>query len=43
MQWILDGDADATWDKYLQELDASGLPQLMELFQTIYDRYSEQQ
>ena len=43
MQWILDGDADATWDKYLQELDAAGLPQLMELFQTIYDRYSEQQ
>lgn len=43
MQWILDGDADETWDKYLQELEAAGLSQLLEIFQGAYDRYCSQQ
>ncbi len=43
MQWILDGDADETWDQYLAELDAAGLPQLLEVFQGAYDRYMSSQ
>lgn len=43
MQWVLDGDADDTWDKYLKELDAAGLPQLVEIMQGAYDRYLENQ
>ncbi|MCL2058082.1 MAG: hypothetical protein FWH01_03345 [Oscillospiraceae bacterium] len=39
MQWILDGDADATWDRYIQEVEAAGLNQLIEVYQTVYDRF----
>lgn len=39
MQWILDGDADATWDQYQADLEAAGLSELIAVFQGAYDRF----
>ena len=39
MQWILDGNADETWEQYKSELNAAGLEQYLSILQTGYDRY----
>jgi len=39
MQWILDGNIDATWDTYIEELKAAGLDDLLATYQQAYDRY----
>lgn len=39
IQWVLDGDADATWDDYLSELEAAGMNDLVATFQGAYERY----
>ncbi len=39
MQWILDGNADSTWDTYKADIDAAGLQELLATFQGAYDRY----
>jgi putative aldouronate transport system substrate-binding protein len=38
IQWVLDGNADATWDAYLGELKAAGVEDLLKLIQGAYDR-----
>lgn len=43
MQWILDGNADATWDAYKAELEAAGLNDLLSTFQQAYDRFLQSQ
>jgi putative aldouronate transport system substrate-binding protein len=39
--WIADGGIEEGWDDYVAQLDAMGLPRLVELYQTAYDRYQE--
>jgi putative aldouronate transport system substrate-binding protein len=39
IQWVLDGNADATWDAYLGELKAAGVDDLVKTFQGAYDRF----
>lgn len=39
IQWVLDGNADATWDAYLGELKASGVNDLVQTFQGAYERF----
>jgi putative aldouronate transport system substrate-binding protein len=39
-QWVLDGNADATWDEYKSQLDAAGLQDLIKIYQTAYDRFT---
>ncbi len=40
--WIMNGFADTDWDKYLKELEAYGLSEYLELFQTYLDSYNAQ-
>lgn len=37
--WIMNGFTDADWDQYLSDLDAYGLPEYLELFQTNLDNF----
>lgn len=39
IQWVLDGDADKTWDTYLSELKAAGVDDLVKTYQGAYDRF----
>ncbi|MDR1636562.1 MAG: extracellular solute-binding protein [Treponema sp.] len=39
IQWVLDGNADATWDAYLAELKAAGVDELLQTFQGAYNRF----
>jgi len=39
VQWVLDGNADATWNAYLAELKAAGVDDLVATFQGAYDRF----
>lgn len=39
VQWVLDGNADSTWDNYLSELKAAGVNDLIQTFQGAYDRF----
>jgi putative aldouronate transport system substrate-binding protein len=39
IQWVLDGNIDATWDAYLNELRAAGVNDLVQTFQGAYDRF----
>lgn len=39
MQWILDGDADSTWEQYKADLEAAGVQQLVDTFQGAYERF----
>jgi putative aldouronate transport system substrate-binding protein len=39
MQWVLDGNADSTWNNYLRELKAAGVDDLVSIVQGAYDRY----
>lgn len=43
IQWVLDGNADTTWDAYLAELEAAGVGDLIATFQGAYDRFLEAQ
>ena len=38
--WIMNGFTDADWDKYLKDLEAYGLSEYLELFQTYLDKYN---
>jgi putative aldouronate transport system substrate-binding protein len=38
-QWILDGNAESTWQDYLTELNNSGLNQFVSTYQQVYDRF----
>ncbi len=40
--WIMNGFSDADWDKYLKDLEAYGLSEYLELFQTYLDSYNAQ-
>lgn len=39
--FIVNGITDSSWDKYISELDAYGLPDLMEQYENGYARYLE--
>lgn len=39
IQWVLDGNADETWDAYIAELEAAGVNDLVSTFQGAYDRF----
>lgn len=41
-EWIINGNVDAEWDAYLQEIQGVGLPQWLEINQAAYDRYISQ-
>ncbi len=38
--WIMNGFNDADWEKYLEDLEAYGLSEYLELFQKYLDRYN---
>jgi putative aldouronate transport system substrate-binding protein len=38
--WIMNGFSDADWEKYLEDLEAYGLSEYLELFQKYLDRYN---
>ncbi|MDY0409055.1 type 2 periplasmic-binding domain-containing protein [Paracerasibacillus soli] len=39
---FISGDADlSTWDEYVETIEKQGLDELMEIYQTAYDRYKE--
>ena len=38
-EWIMNGFTDADWDNYLQELDAYGLQEYLDIFQKYLDSY----
>ena len=38
-QWIIDGNMDAEWDGYLNQLNKSGLEEFLQIHQQTYDRY----
>ncbi len=38
--WIMNGFTDADWDKYQKDLEAYGLSEYLELFQTYLDSYN---
>ncbi len=38
-EWIINGNVDAEWDAYLEEIKGVGLPQWLEINQAAYDRY----
>ncbi len=38
--WIMNGFTDADWEKYLKDLEAYGLSEYLELFQTYLDKYN---
>lgn len=40
-KWILDGGIENDWDTYLSQLEAAGLQEYMDLYQSVYDRYQE--
>lgn len=40
--WIMNGFTDTDWDKYLKDLEAYGLSEYLELFQTYLDSYNAQ-
>lgn len=35
---VMNGTTDASWDAYLEELKANGVEELVQIFQTAYDR-----
>ena len=39
IQWVLDGNADSTWDAYLADLKSAGVDDLLQTFQIAYDRF----
>lgn len=39
--WVVDGGIDEEWDAYLQQLDAMGLQELIEIQNTAYNAYME--
>ena len=39
MQSILNGDGEANWDKYISDLKAAGVEELVSVYQGAYDRY----
>ena len=39
IQWVLDGNIDATWNNYLSELRAAGVDELVRTWQGAYDRF----
>ncbi len=38
--WIMNGFTDADWEKFLKDLEAYGLSEYLELFQTYLDKYN---
>ncbi len=41
IQWVLNGDADTTFDAYVSELKAAGVEELVEIYQGAVDRASK--
>lgn len=39
IQWVLDGNADSTWENYIAELEAAGVNDLVATFQGAYERF----
>lgn len=40
-QWIVEGGVDDEWDGYVSQLEAMGLPKLLEIWQAGYDRFHD--
>ena len=41
-QWIMNGNIEAEWDSYLNELDKAGLAKWISIKQAAYDRFSQE-
>lgn len=39
--WIVRGGIEDEWDGYVTQLETMGLPEIVEVYQTAYDRFSE--
>lgn len=39
--WIVKGGIEDEWDGYVSQLDSMGLPEVVEVYQTAYDRFTE--
>ena len=39
--WVVDGGIDSEWDAYLEQLDAMGLQELIEIQKDAYAAYQE--
>jgi putative aldouronate transport system substrate-binding protein len=39
--WIVKGGIDAEWDGYVAQLESMGLPEIVEVYQTAHDRFTE--
>ena len=39
--WIVKGGVDEEWDGYVAQLESMGLPEIVEVYQTAYDRFTE--
>jgi len=37
-QWVINGDVDATWDAYVNEIKGAGIDRIVEIYQTALDR-----
>ena len=38
-QWIIEGNIEAEWDSYLNQLESMGLSRMKEIYQKYYDEY----
>lgn len=38
VQWVLEGNVEATWDSYLAEMQAAGVDQIVGIYQGVIDR-----
>lgn len=38
-QWIIEGNVDAEWESYLNQLESMGLSRMKEIYQGYYDKY----
>lgn len=41
-EWVVGGGIDKGWDRYLKDLESTGLTRLMEIYQAALDRYYEE-
>ena len=39
--WIVKGGIEDEWDGYVAQLDSIGLSEVLEVYQTAYDRFAE--
>ena len=39
-EWIIEGGVEEEWDSYIQQVNAMGLPRLLEIYQEAFDSYT---